>query len=192
MQQLVAFAFTKHLWRLPAGDVLPGSVYHEEAAVRPDTTAHRALLPRCTGAGTRSGQLFGEGAAVRFHFFFSFFFFWFLSNTAQFLWPFFQLWWLKVCFSFSVLFAMITKNLVAVQNQGRTLFSDIDLNPSRTELLSSDFTLNWVMWFTPSGMRKWVHSRSLWCRFVHKFIHSDLLKGKSNLMNVQSLKIPYC
>ncbi len=53
----------------PAGDVLPRSVHHAEAAVWPEAATHRPLLPGCTGAVAGSRQLLCQGASVRFRFF---------------------------------------------------------------------------------------------------------------------------
>lgn len=46
--------FISMMYVLSAGDVLPGSVHHPEAAVRPEAAAHRPLRPGCTGAGAWS------------------------------------------------------------------------------------------------------------------------------------------
>lgn len=47
-----------------AGNVLPGSVHHPEAAVRPEAATHRPLRPGCSGPCAGSRQLLRERAAV--------------------------------------------------------------------------------------------------------------------------------
>lgn len=49
---------------VPAGDVLPRSVHHAEAAVRPEAAAHGALRSGRSGPGSGSRQLLRERTAV--------------------------------------------------------------------------------------------------------------------------------
>lgn len=51
-------------WPFSPGHVLPGSVHHPEAAVRPEPAAHRPLRSGRSGPGSGRRQLLREGTTV--------------------------------------------------------------------------------------------------------------------------------